>query len=297
MEAAMQKITPFLWFDHQAVDAADLYVSLFKKSKIAGTTYYGEAGPRPAGTIMTVTFQLEGQEFTALNGGPEFSITPAISFFVSCETKEEVDQLFQALSAGGQVFMPLDQYPFSERFAWVGDRFGVSWQLNLGPRAQKISPYFTFVGAQHGKVGEALNLYVSLFKDSGIQAMQHYPAGSGEPDEAVLHAEFTLAGQEFMAMDGGLSHDWTFNEGVSLFVSCESQAEVDALWGKLTTGGEEGPCGWLKDPYGVSWQIVPTVLIEMLQDKDAARATRVTQAMLQMKKIDIAGLQQAYDKA
>ena len=161
----MQKITPFLWFDHQAEEAANFYVSVFKNSRIINVARYGEAGAevsgRTQGSVMTVTFELEGQEFVALNGGPVFTFSPAISFVVNCATQEE----------------------------------------------------------------------------------------------------------------------------------------VDALWVKLAAGGDEKAqqCGWLQDKYGLSWQIVPTVLEEMLQDKDPAKAERVMKAMLRMKKIDIAALKQAYD--
>lgn len=157
----MQKITPFLWFDGNAEEAMNLYVSIFKNSKIVSVTRYGEAGPGPKGTVMSATFQLEGQDFYALNGGPQFTFSPAISFFVNCETQKEVDE----------------------------------------------------------------------------------------------------------------------------------------LWEKLSEGGEKQRCGWLKDKYGVSWQIIPTVLGKLLHDKDAQKANRVMNAMLQMDKIDIKGLQQAYDKA
>jgi len=294
---AEQKITPYLWFDTQAEEAANFYVSIFDHSKVADIARYGEGGPRPAGGVMIVTFQLDGQVFTALNGGPEFNFTPAISFFVYCATEEEIDRLFKKLSNGGQVLMELDKYPFSEKFGWVNDRFGVSWQLNLAPNPQKIIPFFTFVGKQHGKAEEAVNTYVSLFDHSSIQAIERYAAGEGEPKGTVKHARFTLHGQEFMAMESGLEHAWTFTEAVSLLVNCESQAEVDELWEKLTAGGEEGPCGWLKDKYGVSWQIIPTVLGTLMQDEDAEKASRVMKAMLQMKKIDIAGLRQAYESS
>ena len=155
----MQEITPFLWFDNQAEEAANFYVSIFKNSKILGVSHFGEAGPGPAGTVLTVTFELDGQEFMALNGGPHFTFTEAISFFVNCETQQEVDE----------------------------------------------------------------------------------------------------------------------------------------LWAKLTAGGEESMCGWLKDKYGLSWQIVPKALMELMQDEDPVKARRVTEAMLQMRKIDIAKLQQAYE--
>jgi predicted 3-demethylubiquinone-9 3-methyltransferase (glyoxalase superfamily) len=157
----MQKITPFLWFDHQAEEAMNFYTSIFKNSKILSVTRYGEAGPGPAGEVMTGTFELEGQEFMALNGGPDHNFTDAISFFVDCKTQEEVDE----------------------------------------------------------------------------------------------------------------------------------------LWSRLTEGGEEGPCGWLKDKFGLSWQIIPTALGDMLGDPDPIKSQRVMQAMLQMKKIDIKALQEAYEQA
>jgi predicted 3-demethylubiquinone-9 3-methyltransferase (glyoxalase superfamily) len=154
------KCKPYLWFDNQAEEAANYYVPIFKNSKIVNIARYGEAGPGPAGTVLTVAFKLEGQDFVALNGGPQFTFSPAISFFVNCETQEEVDE----------------------------------------------------------------------------------------------------------------------------------------LWGKLSEGGATEQCGWLKDKYGVSWQIIPTVLIEMLNDPDPEKSQRVMQAMLQMDKIDIDGLKQAYEE-
>lgn len=158
----MQRITPFLWFDHQAEEAANYYVSIFKDSKIVEISRYGEAGPAPAGSVMTVSFQLEGQDFVALNGGPQFTFTEAVSFYVGCETQQEVDE----------------------------------------------------------------------------------------------------------------------------------------LWAKLTDGGgEEGPCGWLKDKYGLSWQIIPDALPRLMSDPDPAKAQAVTEAMFKMSKLDIAALQEAYDRA
>src|SRR5258705_3545414 len=155
----MQKITPFLWFDGKAEEAMNFYVSVFKKSKVVRVTRYGDAGPGPKGTVMSATFQLEGQEFFALNGGSQFTFTPAISFFVNCETQQEVDE----------------------------------------------------------------------------------------------------------------------------------------LWEKLSKGGQEEKCGWLKDKYGVSWQVIPSLLGKLLGDKDPGKAKRVMQAMLEMDKLDIKGLQDAYD--
>jgi predicted 3-demethylubiquinone-9 3-methyltransferase (glyoxalase superfamily) len=291
----MQKITPCLWFDNQAEEAINLYTSLFQNSRIGGLSRYGEDGPGEPGSVLTATFFLEGQEFMALNGGPQFTFTPAISFFVNCETESEVDALFQGLSEGGAVLMPMQAYPFSDKFAWLQDRFGVSWQLNLGPRPQKITPFLMFVGEQHGRAEEAMRLYTSLFPDSGIDHIVRHGPGEMEEEGTVQQAAFTLAGQQFMALESALEHNFTFNEAISLSVRCEDQAEVDRLWEALGQEGEIQQCGWLKDRFGVSWQIVPEVLEELMSDPDPARSQRVMQAVLSMVKLDVAGLQRAYE--
>ena len=291
----MQKIVPFLWFDGKAGEAANFYASIFKNSKIDRITRYGEAGPGPKGTVMSVIFQLEGQEFYALNGGPQFTFSPAISFFFNCETQEEINDLWNKLSESGTVLMELEKYPFSEKFGWVEDKFGVSWQLNLASRRQKITSFLTFVGKQSGKAEEAINFYVSLFNNSSIDKIEHYDTGEEQLKETVMYATFSLDGQEFMAMDGGREHPFTFTEAISLFVNCETQAEVDQLWEKLSKGGENQGPGWIKDKYGVSWQIVPTVLGELLNDTDPEKSKRVMNAMLQMGKIDMEKLKQAYE--
>ena len=301
------KITPYLWFADQAEEAANLYVSAFAAagsgaaadaSRILRMAHYGEAGAQATGTaagsVMTVEFQLAGQTFIGLNGGPVFKFNPAISLFVSCDTSDEVDQFWATLSEGGEVLMPLDRYPFSERFGWLNDRYGVSWQFNLAPTSQKIRPCLMFTGEQHGKAEEAMNFYTSLFENSSIMVVERRGADAGEAEGTVMHARFSLEGEEFIAMDGGREHAFTFNEAISFLVNCQTQEEVDGFWHKFTEEGEEGACGWVKDKYGVSWQIVPTVLPELLMDSDADRAERVMQAMLKMKKIDIQGLRQAY---
>ncbi|MGB9929086.1 MAG: VOC family protein [Methanosarcina sp.] len=291
----MQKITPCLLFDSNAEEAANYYISIFANSKIVNIMRYGEAGPAPKGTAMFAAFQLEGQDFIALNGGnSQFTFTPALSFFVNCETQEEVNNLWDKLSESGTVLMELEKYPFSEKFGWIEDKFGVSWQLNLASRMQKITPFLMFVGKQHGKAEEAMNFYVSLFNNSSVNKIERYNEGQEGAEGTVMHAVFSLNEQEFMAMDSNLEHPFTFTEAVSLFVNCETQAEVDQLWEKLSKGGENQGPGWIKDKYGVSWQIVPTILGEMLSDPDPGKSQRVMQAMLQMGKINIKKLKQAY---
>lgn len=291
----MQKIVPFLWFDNQAEEATGLYTSLFRDSRITDVSRYGENSPGEAGTVITVGFELAGQAFTALNGGPVFSFTPAISLFVSCESVGEIDRLWASLSQGGQVLMDLGSYPFSERFGWTNDRFGVSWQLNLAPRPQKIAPFLMFVGDRHGKAEEALHSYIERFPESEVVSLSRYGAGEPGAPGTVKHAVFTLAGQEFMAIDSDAAHAFDFTPALSFFVNCATQEEVDDLWSELSAGGEPGQCGWLADRFGVSWQIVPAVLIDMMSDEDAERAGRVTQAMLKMTKLDIGALERAYE--
>ena len=292
----MKGITPFLWFNDNAEAAARFYSSLFKNSQIGTIRRYGDAGPGPKGSVMTLTFRLEGQEFMALNGGPVYTFSPATSFFVNCATRQETDELWKGLSKGGKVLMELDKYPFSERYGWVQDAFGLSWQLNLGPRPQKITPFLLFVGKEFGKVEEAITFYTSLFKNSRIEKIAR--AGSGDPDPAgsVKHAVFTLQGQEFMAMESNANHAFTFTPAISHFVNCDTQEEVNFLWEKFTESGRSEQCGWVTDKYGVSWQIIPTALGRLLGDKDPVKAQRVMKAMLKMIKIDITALQKAYDE-
>jgi predicted 3-demethylubiquinone-9 3-methyltransferase (glyoxalase superfamily) len=278
----MQKFSPFLWFDGKAEEAATFYTSIFKNSKIQSVS------------PMSTSFTLAGLEFIALNGGPQFKFTPAISFFVNCETHREIDESWRKLAAGGAILMELTQYPFSEKFGWVQDKFGVSWQLNLAGRAQSIAPFLMFVGKQHGRAEEAINFYVSLFKDSKVIKIERYGSGEEESEGTVKHATFSLNGQEFMAIDSGREHPFTFSEAISLFVRCETQPEIDYFWDELSAGGEKGRCGWLKDKFGVSWQVIPSVLGEMLNDEDDEKSDRVMQAMLKMDKLDITALKQAY---
>jgi predicted 3-demethylubiquinone-9 3-methyltransferase (glyoxalase superfamily) len=153
---------------------------------------------------------------------------------------------------------------------------------------QKITPFLWF----NDNAEEAMNLYVSIFKNSKIVSVSRYGEGGPGPSGTVMSASFQLEGQEFMALNGGpLYH---FTEAISLFVNCETQQEVDELWDKLTEGGEPSRCGWLKDKFGLSWQIIPRALGEMLGDPDPEKSGRVMQAMLQMSKIDIKLLEQAY---
>jgi predicted 3-demethylubiquinone-9 3-methyltransferase (glyoxalase superfamily) len=294
--AKIQKITPFLWFDNQTEEAVNFYLTVFNNSKIKTATRYGEEGAKatgmPENSVMTMAFQIEGQDFVAMNGGPVFQITPTISFFVNCETIQEIDRLWGKLSQNGTVMMELGNYPFAEKYGWIQDKYGVSWQLILPGRDQKIVPCFMFTGDQHKKAEEAINFYTSIFSDSRIIQLERYGKEVG-PEGAVVHCKFILNGQEFVAMDSHENMGMNFNPAISMVVNCETQDEIDFYWEKLTEDGFEGAqqCGWLQDKFGVSWQIVPNVLGELFSDP--AKSGNVMQAMLQMKKLDIKMLQNA----
>lgn len=294
----MQKIIPSLWFDGKAEEAMRFYTSVFKNSKAGKISYYGEEGPGPKGMPMVVTFNLEGLEFMAINGGPQFTFTPAISLFVNCTSGEEMDELFTRLSDGGRVLMEPGNYSFSEKFAWFNDRYGLSWQVNFAGKSgtfrQKIVPFLMFVGDAHAKAEEAVRFYTSLFDNSEITSVEHWGQNENEPEGTLKQARFSLSGLEFIAMDSSLAHPFTFTPAFSFLVNCRDQEEVDRFWDKLSEKGRKGQCGWLEDSYGISWQIVPEALEQMMSDADPEKSARVRKAVLKMNKLDLEELSEAF---
>lgn len=299
----MQKITPFIWFDNNAEEAVNFYTSLLDNSSVLDITRYNEqsaaASGQKSGSAMTVSFKLEGQNFTALNGGPHFKLNQSISFFVYCESDTKIEKIYNKLSEGGTIFFKLDKYDWSPRYAWVQDKFGLSWQLDVDKinNSQKILPALLFVNDKSLKVKEVVNYYSSFFPDSKIIMEYPYDKSAEVPDGTLLFAQFKLADHLFNAMSSTMKHEFDFNEAFSFVVNCKDQNQVDYYWNKLTSdGGNESQCGWLKDKFGISWQIVPTRLIELLGDPNPVKAQKVMMSMLQMKKIIIADLEEAYQK-
>jgi predicted 3-demethylubiquinone-9 3-methyltransferase (glyoxalase superfamily) len=242
-----------------------------------------------------------GQPFMAISAGPLFKFNPSISFAVASPSKDEVDALWNALSEGGQELMPLDSYDFSERYGWTTDRYGLSWQIMYaGDREirQRITPTLMFVGDVCGKAEEAVNFYTGIFRDSGIGDILRYGPGE-EPDKegTVRYCAFRLDGEDFAAMDSAQAHAFTFNEAISLMVNCNTQEEIDYYWDQLSAVPEAEQCGWLKDRYGVSWQVTPASMDEMMANGTREQVDRVTEAFLQMKKFDLAELTRAYEGA
>lgn len=202
------------------------------------------------------------------------------------------------LSAGGTALMDIDAYPFSERYGWIQDRYGLSWQIMFTGGSdvkQRITPTLMYVGDVSGKAEEAVEFLVSVFHDARVGDIMRYEAGD-EPDRegTVRHVAFILEGRDFAAMDSARMHDFGFNEAISFMVHCDTQEEIEYYWGNLSTDPKAEQCGWLKDRYGLSWQIVPNVLEEMLRDSDEDKVARVTESFLKMKKLDIAELREVY---
>ncbi|MEN9327690.1 MAG: hypothetical protein RI947_498 [Candidatus Parcubacteria bacterium] len=294
----MKQLVPHLWFDKQAKEAAEFYTSLFPKSKINNVNTIHDT---PSGDCDIVSFELLGQSFMAISAGPVFKLNPSVSFMVNFDPSRDshatgqIDKIWNALSEGGKVLMPIQEYPFSKRYGWIQDKYGVSWQLILtnpdGEKRPEIVPSLLFTQDHAGKAEEAMNFYLSVFKDSKKGTIMRYPAGM-EPDKegTVMYEDFKLWDTWFAAMDSAQKHEFSFNEAVSFIVNCDTQEEIDYYWEKLSAVPESEQCGWLKDKYGVSWQVVPAGMEEFMNTKDKKKAEMVTQAFLKMKKIDIATL-------
>lgn len=299
-----QKITPFLWFDDKAEEAMNFYVSVFPNSEITLLKRWPSNTPFPVestkpGTVQSGSFILDGRQFYAFDAGPMFRFNSSISFFAVFETATEVDAVWNKLIEGGETLMPLDAYKWSERYGWLTDRFGISWQIYKGKLedvGQRISPLLMFSGKQRGKAEEAMKMYMSFFKDAVNDGVSKNTDGDPGPKGLVNHGQFRIMGQTFMVMDNGFENEMPFNEAISFYVNCKDQQEVDYFWEKLTAKGEASQCGWLKDQFGVSWQIVPEFLTINMANDDSEKVQNMMQAMMQMKKLEVAKLEEAFNK-
>lgn len=264
-------------------EASDFYIQTFEEGKISHTTPF------------VIQIELSGQKFMLLNEGPSSSPNPSISFMVVSESPEETEKYWNRLIKEGKALMPLDSYDWSPKYGWVEDKYGVSWQLFTGSKAdtpQKFSPTLMFTGANAGKASGAIDLYTKLFAHSSIGGILKYSKEDGENPDFVKHAQFKIKDTTVMAMDSSAAHAFAFNDGVSLVVECETQEEIDKYWSQLTSnGGYEVACGWLTDPYGISWQIIPKDIVKWVTDPE--RSQRVMNVMMKMKKLVIADLENA----
>ncbi len=278
------RIHPSIWFDQNASEASIFYAGIFDDFKLIGE------GP------VSVTFEIEGMRFLGINGGPMFQPNPSISFYIECDSEAEIDAKYERLLQGGKVLMPLQKYDWTPMYAFIQDRFGVAWQLNLRLEPNdrpKITPTLLFVNEKNGKAADAIDLYTSIFPEGRNMVSSRYGVNQGNTEGYILFSDSVINGFPFIAMDGPGTHDFDFSEGVSFVVYTEDQDETDYLWDSLTAnGGVESQCGWLKDPFGVSWQIVPDRFMELVgMGPDAFK--RVMDVVMPMKRIIIADLENA----
>lgn len=290
----MQKIVPHLWYDKEAKEAALFYISLFDQAKLLNVAVIGNT---PSGDAEIVSFELAGQQFEAISAGPYFKFNPSISLMVACYSVDEVNIKWKALIEGGSELMPLGEYPFSKLYGWVQDKYGLSWQLMLvesGQSIQKITPNLLFSNDVCGKAQEAVKYYTEVFPNSEIGFISRYEEGEAANTKAkVNYAAFKLCGESFSAMDNGFDVDFSFNEAFSIIVKCEDQKEIDYLWNKLSAVPDAEQCGWIKDKFGLAWQIVPKNIDEILFKGSKEELIRVTEAFMKMRKFDLEVLEKA----
>ncbi len=277
-------IYPCVWFDNNGTEAAQYYCSIFPDTKI------------DTDTGMVQMLSIKGQYLMFLTAGPMFRPNASISFLIANEEEKETERLFHELSKEGMVLMPLDSYPFSKKYGWARDKYGITWQLYTGEKGdtdQYFTPTLMFVNKQNGRAKEAISFYTNLFPGSKAEGILEYD-GTEDTKGNVQHAQFSINGYTLACMDSSYQHQFNLDEGISMVVLTKDQEETDHYWNNMTKdGGAESQCGWLKDRFGVSWQIVPQQLIQLMNHPDKEKAKKVTEAMMKMKKIVIADLEAA----
>ncbi|PJJ43985.1 putative 3-demethylubiquinone-9 3-methyltransferase (glyoxalase superfamily) [Glutamicibacter mysorens] len=288
----MQKLTVNLWMQGNADEAGEFYARALPEATTEIESRYPSEGllefQQPlAGKPLTVSLWVRGTKITLINAGQEFKPNPSISIILVFNTgqRESLDATWSALMEGGAALMPLDAYPFSTRYGWVNDKYGVSWQLMetselVEPRASVI-PSLMFGGAAQNRAAEAIEFYGQVLGAKLDSAVPYGEPTESATAEALMYAQFTLGADCVAAMDSGVPQDFSFTPGVSLEWPCDGQAEIDRVWDALSAVPEAEACGWLTDKFGVSWQIVPSNMGELMERPGAF------ENMLKMKKLVI----------
>lgn len=284
-QTATPTLSCALWCNGTVDEAAQFYAEVFRDASIT------EQIPG-----LTATISIHGFKLTLINGDDRHTPNQSISGILNFDpllfggenqARAYLDELYEKLSGGG-VLMELGEYPFSPRYGWVRDRFGMTWQLMLtnpaGDPRPFVVPSFMFGGTNHGNAEEATNGWLSIFDDARRGTLYHYPEGTPFGSDAVMFTDFNLQGTWLAAADSGAFHDFTFTPGVSVVLSCRTQEEIDYYWEQLSAIPEAERCGWCVDRWGVSWQVVPHNIAELMAD-EAAR-----EKILQMGKIDLSQL-------
>jgi len=273
-------VYPCIWTNHQNAEMSAVYGGAFDCLSVLSSTPF------------VTELALGDYRMLLLDGGDKFSPNPSISIFIKMTDKAALQKAWDKLTEGAKVMMPLQAWPWSPMYGWVKDRFNVSWQLFWEEKAEEdfvLSPCLMYVGDNAGKTKDAMDFYCSMFKPSVINGVTYYGEGGGDVASYINHAEFTLGNNLLMAMDSSHMHGFDFSEGISLVVPCKNQEEIDHYWASLTNGGAESICGWLKDRYGVSWQIVSANIGILMSDQE--KAPKIFERILKMKKIIVADLE------
>lgn len=294
-------LTTCLWsHDKNALEMAEFYTSTFRNSKITTKWLYEEPNEHLPGSkkgdIMIVEFELMGVPFATLNGWPYFHIDPSISFFVSSNDKDEIQKLWNILSEWGKALMTLDTYPWSEKYAWIQDKYGVSWQLFYSEKlmSQRIAPCLSFTQSKVGKAEEAIDYYTSVFANSGINILARYERWEGGAEGKIKHGQFHIGDFMMSAMDAVGPHTFDFSCAVSFMVPCANQEELDYYYEKLSAVSGAEMCGWVADKYGVSWQLIPANFTEYMRSGDTEKTWRLMKAIMEMRRLSWDGIEKAY---
>jgi predicted 3-demethylubiquinone-9 3-methyltransferase (glyoxalase superfamily) len=270
-------ISPCIWYLDSAIQAFQLYTTCVPNSKLINSSN------------IVVQAKIAGVDVMGINGGSHFSPNASVSYMLVLEKQAEVDEIWDLLQVEGKILMPLSSYPWSAYYGWVEDKYGVHWQLYLGQLSdvnhQALVPTLMFSGSNRGNCKNAISFYQAVFSEFKLQGILHY--SQENLSDYVQHAQFVINGFTIMVMDSENDIDAPFTEGNSFVIQCDTQDEIDFYWNELTKNGVESQCGWCKDPFGVSWQIIPRNMNELIRTETAVAA------MMQMKKIDIAKLQNA----
>lgn len=289
----MRQIAIQLCFNDQAEEAVKYYTKIFNNSEITREIHY----PMPEGETVAYGFTIENQAFAALNGEDDTKMNPSFSLMVSLDTAEEVDALYAELAKGGKDLMSLDAYPFSERYAWVEDQFGLSWQIMLAPdvpKNHKIRVSLLFAGQYCGQAEQALKDYATIFQKAAPGQIHYYQEDETQDARAkVKYAELNVGDQQLVFMDHGFASDEVFSKAISFQIVAGAQSEVDYYWDKLSADEGAESMGWLKDRHGISWQVVPQAYLQIMETATETQKKRVLEALFKMKKMNVANLENA----
>ncbi len=275
----VNNIFPCIWFNNDAKEFIERYQSFFDETSILNSN----------GFITTVKWS--GSKIMLMNGGPSIQCTPAISLFVYFDQNElRINDLYNTLIDGGKILMPLDKYDWSPKYAWVEDKFGINWQLDIENMRspQKIVPSLLFVNDKKLMTKEAVSFYTNAFDDHRILLEAPYFPGSGMPEGSILFTQFKLQNFVMNAMSSTMVHDYDFSMGISFVLECDTQEQIDYYWDYLGKEGKYSRCGWLTDKYGISWQVIPTILGLLMSDESLQ--SEVSEAFMKMTKFIIADL-------